>query len=209
MIGNIAARPVEMPMVGRACVLAELLGTDQEPYAITNAYKIVLEFRKYADDTAALFSLDSSLGEVTVLETLGYIYAPLSDVNKAFLPQLGSSTMMVKLVSVADATVIGLVNLFYLIPLKQSFSWDRPTEVYMALSTTFKNTAKSALGEAYLDTVLCVNQPVGCSLEIYIDGDQPPQNWILVASTAASVAGATRRCIDYAPGTNEKVWFRE
>lgn len=198
-----------MPLTGRASVIAQLLDEDSAAFPITNAYSIKAEFLSNPDSAAVLLTKTSGAGEVTALSTAGYIYVPLAALDIANFGVGKLLTLRVSLIYVNDGVTIRLVNHFYVIPLNQLIVWSQPTEVAMALSTQFKNTVKSALGEAYLDTILCVNQPVGCSIEIYVDGDQPPQNWILVASQAASVAGATRRAIDYAAGTNEKVWFRE
>jgi len=43
---------------------------------------------------------------------------------------------------------------------------------------------------------------------IYNTDDFETQNWVLLASTAATASGVTQRPDDYASSTNEKVWHR-
>lgn len=201
-------RTIEVPLVGKKSIMAQLLDSASTAFPITSTFVVKVEVLASPDAAAALFTLRSDAGTVVVLDTLGYIYCPLSDVNAALMKVGKLHTLRVTLLLVADETVIELLNTFYLIPLNQLLVWSRPTEVAMALSTVFKNTLYDDTGEAALDAILCVNQPVGCQVEIYVDENNPPQTWVLRASVVATAAGATRRCIDYAAGTNEKVWFR-
>lgn len=177
------------------------------------AQNISVDFYRRLEDAVALFTRDNGAnGGVTVdgLATNGDVIVEITELQKASFDPRAVYAIVATVTDAVTGQITSALTAYVVPTLLVPGAGFAITAGAgsTVLSIKYKNTANSLLGEAYLDTIACVAQPVGCFLEIYIDENNQPQTWDLRASAVASVAGATRRCSDYAAGTNEKVWFR-
>lgn len=204
-------RTIRIPLVGRASFVAEIVDDAGAPFDLTNDHKIIGYVLQRQSDalSSALITLTSDDGDIVALNDEGNIFIALSTADVALLSSQALYYLVVTVVDAVAPTTVECVNSWLAICQHLTDSVSQPEFPTVILSTSFLNTlqlAGESGGTGYLDGLATVAQPVGCYVTFTPTGEQP-QEWELVASTSATVAGATRRPLDYA-ADNQKVWFR-
>lgn len=208
----ILTRTLRLPLIARTSFVAEIVDESGAPFDLTNDHKVHAYILRNQTDAlaSALVSLTSEDGEIVVLNDPGHVFVALSSNEAALLSPQAMFYLVITVVDAVTPTTIECVNAWHVICQYLADSVSQPVFPTVILSTSFLNTlqlAGEAGGDGYLDGLATLAQPVGCYVTFTPSGEQP-QEWELVASTAATVAGSTRRPLGYAAGTNEKVWFR-